>query len=52
MRWTDPTWTDDPKTYQWVSWQVGQQTDSFTTAAFDEYRYWDNVTFTKTAILP
>jgi uncharacterized protein YjdB len=49
MRWSDPTWTDNPSTYLWNSWAVGYQVNS-TTAAVDEYRYWDNVVFSTAAI--
>ena len=51
MSWTDPAWTEDPSTYKWVQWQVGQQTQNVS-SAYDEYRYWDNVTFSKAPIGP
>jgi uncharacterized protein YjdB len=49
MRWSDPTWTDNPSTYVWNSWAAGYQVNS-TTAAIDEYRYWDNVIYSTSAI--
>ena len=45
MRWTDPLWTEDPATYKWEAWGVGYQMQS--SSPYDEYRYWDNVSFTK-----
>jgi len=46
MRWSDPLWTENPSTYKWSDWGIGYQMQSST--AYDEYRYWDNVTFSKT----
>jgi hypothetical protein len=50
MRWTDPLWTEDPSTYKWEMWGVGYQVNA--SSAYDEYRYWDNVTFAKAKITP
>lgn len=44
MRWTDPSWTEDPTTYQWVQWNIGQQVNN-QTIQVDEFRYWDNLSF-------
>ena len=46
MRWTDPLWTEDPSSYNWPGWTVGDQMQA--KVAFDEYRYWDNVIYSKT----
>jgi uncharacterized protein YjdB len=48
MRWTDPLWTDDPATYKWTGWGVGDQMQA--RVPYDEYRYWDNVTYAKTRV--
>ena len=50
MRWSDPLWTEAPNTYKWEVWGIGYQVNS--PNAFDEYRYWDNVTFAKSKITP
>jgi uncharacterized protein YjdB len=50
MRWSDPLWTEDPGAYKWEIWGIGYQVNS--RSAFDEYRYWDNITFAKTRITP
>jgi len=48
MRWTDPLWTEDPTTYKWEAWGIGYQMQS--PSPYDEYRYWDNLTFAKTRV--
>jgi hypothetical protein len=45
MRWTDPLWTEDPSTFNWPGFGVGDQMQA--RVAFDEYRYWDNVIYSK-----
>lgn len=50
LKLTDPRWTDEPSTYKWVSWGFGWQMDAH--VAFDEFRYWDNVTFSVTPPQP
>ena len=50
MRWTDPLWTEDPKTYKWEAWGMGYQMQS--QLPYNEYRYWDNMTFSKTSVRP
>jgi len=52
MSWTDPTvWAGaDLRTYQWTNFGVGYQVSS--AVAVNEYRYWDNVTFSTAPIKP
>jgi len=50
MRWTDPLWSEDPATYKWEAWGIGYQMQS--PSPYDEYRYWDNMVFSKTRIQP
>jgi hypothetical protein len=40
VQWVDPLWTGG---LDWYDWRVGEQTNS--SLAFDEYRYWDNLSF-------
>jgi len=46
MRWTDPLWTEDPATFNWPGFGFGDQMQA--KVAYDEYRYWDNVIYSKT----
>jgi len=48
MRWTDPLWTEDPNTYNWQGWGVSDQMQA--KVAYDEYRYWDNVIYSKSRV--
>lgn len=48
LRWSDPSWTDDPGTYVWNSWGVGYQVNG--PLAIDENRYWDNIIFSQAPI--
>jgi hypothetical protein len=46
MHWTDPSWTDDPATYQWVDYRIGQQVNG--SAKLIEDRYLDSLIFATT----
>jgi hypothetical protein len=48
MRWTDPAWLDDPSTIKWYGFGVGYQIN--TVVPTDEYRYWDNIIYSRSAI--
>jgi uncharacterized protein YjdB len=43
MRWSDPTWTSAPSAMRLRYFLVGDQVNF--DGLYDEYRYWDNVTF-------
>jgi len=46
MHWTDPSWPDDPATYQWVDYRIGEQLNG--SAKLVEERYLDNPIFATT----
>jgi len=46
MQFTSPDWLDDPATYQWVDYRVGQQLNG--SAKLIEDRYLDDVSFAAT----
>lgn len=46
MHWTDPSWIDDPATYQWVDYRIGQQVNG--SAKLIEDRYLDKLIFATT----
>jgi len=43
VRWSDPTWTSAPSAMRFRYFLVGDQVNF--DGLYDEYRYWDNVTF-------
>jgi len=45
LRWTDPLWPEDQSTFNWPGWGAGDQMQA--RAAYDEYRYWDNMIYSK-----
>ena len=61
MQWTDPAWLGepvfeggeplDPDDVYWDTFMVGQQVNT-QQGSFDEYRYWNNVAFSKKRIGP
>lgn len=48
LSWSDPEWTASPADQRLRSFGVGYQMQSG--AAFDEQRYWDNVTFSRSRL--
>lgn len=44
-QWTDAAWTADPSTIHFYLYEVGDQVNGYNGVPFDEYRYWDNVSF-------
>jgi hypothetical protein len=52
MTWTDPTvWAGaDLSTYTWTAFGFGYQVNANVGVAVDEYRYWDNIVFSRAPI--
>lgn len=48
LRWSDPAWPEQPSPQRFGRWLIGDQVNS--SLAFDEYRYWDNVTISTTRV--
>lgn len=45
LTWSDPTWTVDFADQMFATFEAGDQVNY--SGTFDEYRYWDNIVFTK-----
>jgi hypothetical protein len=50
MSWSDPKWTPAPAPQKLRYFLVGDQVNA--SGSFDEYRYWDNVTFSTVRVAP
>ena len=48
LRWSDPAWPPQSAPQRFGYWLIGDQVNS--SLAFDEYRYWDNVTISTTRV--